>query len=111
MSDTSITVICHAWSLTVLYSETDCTLDICTGIYIYIKLITLLNFKMTVYNYFLFLVSYCTESFLFTFLLVRMDNLNFFLLSFFSLIITLLSDTDISFGLFNLFTYFDMPFG
>jgi hypothetical protein len=25
--------------------------------------------------------------------------------------ITLLSDTDISFGLFNLFTYFDMPFG
>jgi hypothetical protein len=24
--------------------------------------------------------------------------------------ITLLSDTDISFGLFNLFTYFDMPF-
>jgi hypothetical protein len=26
-------------------------------------------------------------------------------------LITLLSDTDISFGLFNLFTYFDMPFG
>jgi hypothetical protein len=25
--------------------------------------------------------------------------------------ITLLSDTDISFGLFNLFNYFDMPFG
>ena len=25
--------------------------------------------------------------------------------------ITLLSDTDISFGLFSLFTYFDMPFG
>jgi hypothetical protein len=25
--------------------------------------------------------------------------------------ITLLSDTDISFGLLNLFTYFDMPFG
>jgi hypothetical protein len=25
--------------------------------------------------------------------------------------ITLLSDTDIFFGLFNLFTYFDMPFG
>ena len=25
--------------------------------------------------------------------------------------ITLLSDTYISFGLFNLFTYFDMPFG
>jgi hypothetical protein len=25
--------------------------------------------------------------------------------------ITLLSDTDISFGLFNLFTYFDIPFG
>jgi hypothetical protein len=25
--------------------------------------------------------------------------------------ITLLSDTDISFGLFNLFTYFDKPFG
>ena len=25
--------------------------------------------------------------------------------------ITLLSHTDISFGLFNLFTYFDMPFG
>ena len=25
--------------------------------------------------------------------------------------ITLLSDTDISFGLFNLFTYSDMPFG
>ena len=24
---------------------------------------------------------------------------------------TLLSDTDISFGLLNLFTYFDMPFG
>jgi hypothetical protein len=25
--------------------------------------------------------------------------------------ISLLSDTDISFGLFNLFTYFDIPFG
>jgi len=25
--------------------------------------------------------------------------------------VTLLSDTDISFGLFNLFTYFNMPFG
>ena len=25
--------------------------------------------------------------------------------------ITLLGDTDISFGVFNLFTYFDMPFG
>ena len=41
---------------------------------------------MTVYNYLLFLVSYCMESFLYTLLLVRMDNLDFCLLSFFSFI-------------------------